>query len=77
MHPWLNEDLGQSSAIVRFNEKYKVFEVVDDGTSPIGWVFREKCENPADYPESTSIQRKLKARLLDGRPVGYGVGVRL
>lgn len=77
LHPWLKEDLGDSSAIVQFNSKYKVFEVVDDGVAPIVWVFKTKRENPNEYPEDTSIQRKLKARILEGRPFGYGVGVRL
>lgn len=77
MHPWLNEDLGERSSIVKFNQRYNVFEVVDDGVAPIGWVFQTKRENPEDYPEDTSIQRALKARMLSGKPFGYGVGVRL
>jgi hypothetical protein len=77
MHPWLCEDIGESSSIVRFAKKYKIFEVVDDGIAPINWVFLKKCENPCDYPEDTTIRRKLKARILEGRPFGYGVGVRL
>ena len=77
MHPWLCEDLGESSAIVNFAKKYKIFEVVDDGVAPIEWVFLKKCEDPHDYPEDTTIRRMLKSRLIDGRACGFAVGVRL
>ena len=34
-------------------------------------------ENPEDYPEGTSLQKKMKASLLAGKWFGMGRGIRM
>ena len=40
-------------------------------------VFGHLEENPAAYPEGTSLQKKMKAALLAGKCFGMGRGVRV
>ena len=39
-------------------------------------VFGSLAEDPATYPEETSLQRKMKMALLEGKHFGMGCGIR-
>ena len=39
------------------------------------WVFGGKKEDPNEYPENTSLQRKLKKYIIDGGKVGKASGL--
>ncbi len=77
MHPWLSECLGENSKIASFQQGYKLLDVADSPDAVIAWAFPEKCENPDDYPENTSLQRAAKERIKKGLPLGYAAGVKL
>ena len=77
IQPWLAEVLPEQSLISRFQGRYKIIDFVDDPGDVLRWVFPERCENPKDYPENTTIQRAVKERILRGDIIGYGSGVRL
>lgn len=77
LHPWLAECLSKSSGIVRFQSRYKIFEVEENAKETVHYVFFKKFDNPDLYPEDTTLQRLVKQRLIDGSPMGMGHGVRL
>ncbi len=77
MQPWLLDVLPKDSKIAKFQRKYRNIDFVEDPGDVLRWVFPTVCENPADYPEDTTVQRATKARILSGEIIGYGAGVRL
>ncbi len=76
IHPWLSECLGKDSKIAAFQQGYKLLKATESPDTVVAWVFPEKCENPDDYPENTSLQRIAKERIKKGLPLGIGAGVR-
>lgn len=77
IHPWISEDLPETSRIVQFQKKYKVLTVTQNENTVIDHVFPAKCEDSHDYPEENSLQRAAKKRLLEGKPLGLALGARL
>lgn len=77
IHPWLTEDLPETSRIVQFQKKYKVLTVEQNEEAVINQVFDKKCDEPKDYPEDTSLRRAVKSRRLGGKPMGLSLGARL
>jgi len=81
MHPWICECLSENSNLVRFQKKFRLYEVVENKAAPLEYVFPETYK-PGDtdftnYPENTSVQRILKNRLINNLPVGAAKGIRL
>ena len=81
MHPWISECLKEDSNLVRFQKKFRLYDVSESRTSPLEYVFPEHYK-PGDtdfinYPENTSLQRILKERLNNNLPVGVAKGIRL
>lgn len=75
LSPALGELLPQSSHIIQFQ---RMFDIV--GTDPNAqdwreWVFQRNPAPIGDLPERTSLQRGMKAYLLNGGQVGTGTGV--
>ena len=74
LSPVLEELLGEDSNIIRFRSRFEIY-----GTEPVRQaeerVFGSVLENPADYPENTTLQRNLKRSLLSGRTADMGCGV--
>ncbi len=77
LHPWLKEVLGESSGIIKFQNKYRVYTSVIDHDDVIEHVFTRFRDSVDEYPEDTSLQRIVKERLKSGAPMGTAVGVRL
>jgi len=72
--PQLRLWLGNDSNIIKFQRDYVlVNEVPSDGT--IYYLYLIKKDNPDDYPENTSLQRKVKAFIKSGGIVTEGYGV--
>lgn len=73
--PRLTALLPEGSGILRFQSDYDIrFEdAMDDGA--VQWVFKRKYEDLSALPEDTSLQRGLKALMLDGGHPGSGAGV--
>ena len=75
LHPALKELLGGESNIVRFQSLFDIVRVDEDDTSYRAFVFRRMDGDIADYPENTTLQRRLKEHLLRGGHMGAALGI--
>ena len=75
LHPALKELLGGESNIVRFQSLFDIVRVDEDDTSYRAFVFRRPDGDIADYPENTTLQRRLKEHLLRGGHMGSALGI--
>lgn len=75
LHPALKELLGEESNIVRFQSLFDIVRVDDCDLSYRAFVFRRTDGDIADYPEKTTLQRRLKRYLLAGGRFGSALGV--
>lgn len=74
LSPMLKELLPEGSNILRFQE---LFDIVPDeapGNNVLLWVFKNPRLPKEDYPENTSLQRKLKRFFLNGGQFLEGKG---
>lgn len=74
LSPLLKDFLPETSNILRFQQ---LFDIVPDqvpGKDVLLWVFKNPKLPKADYPENTSLQRKLKQFFLDGGQFVEGLG---
>lgn len=75
LHPALRDLLGEESNIVRFASLFDIARVDDEDTSYRAFVFRRTDGDIADYPEKTTLQRRLKEHLLRGGCTGSALGI--
>ena len=75
LHPALKELLGGESNIVRFQSLFDIVRVDEDDRSYRAFVFRRTDGDIADYPEKTTLQRRLKEHLLRGGHMGAALGI--
>lgn len=75
LHPALKELLGEESNIVRFQSLFDIVRVDEDDISYRAFVFRRTDGDIADYPENTTLQRRLKEHLLRGGHMGSALGI--
>ena len=75
LHPALKELLGGESNIVRFQLLFDLVRVDEDDLSYRAFVFRRTDGDIADYPEKTTLQRRLKEHLLRGGHMGAALGI--
>jgi len=74
LSPLLKDLLPGTSNILRFQE---LFDIAPDGTpgkDVLLWVFKNPRLPKEDYPENTSLQRKLKQFFLNGGQFLEGIG---
>ena len=79
-HSWLlSPDLAgllpANSRILKFQKSFQITPLDMPCRGVIQWVFKNPKLLPADYPENTSLQRKLKAFLLSGETFRDARGV--
>ena len=79
LSPVLKELLPPGTRIRRFQEAFDLTEEDPDDISALEWVFyvaggQQHSVNYTGLPENTSLQRKLKALLLNGRKPGNARG---
>lgn len=68
LNPTLKQIQGESSRITQFMECFTKYPNRDPaGKAVLGFVFGKQYNNPADLPEDTSLQRKLKKLYMDGK----------
>lgn len=68
----LRKLLGENSRIRHFQDRF-LFVYGDDSRDHCQqWLFKRTYENPADFPEDTSLQRSAKAFILSGGILGGG-----
>lgn len=70
-HSWLLSPdlellLPPMSNILAFQRSFHILPLEKPCTGVIQWVFRNPKLSPADYPENTTLQRRLKAFLQEG-----------
>ena len=66
LSPTLEDLLPPESNIRRFQQSFTITPLAVPCTGVIQWVFKNPNLPPERYPEDTSLQRKLKAFLLNG-----------
>ncbi len=71
MSPALEYLLPEKSKILAFQRRFQVLEHNADSMGVMEWVFPGHKEVSESLPETTSLQRKMKAWLLSGKKVGW------
>lgn len=76
LSPALVQFLDEDSNILAFQKRFEIL-CADDGEEYIEWLFRRPFDTPAEeLPETTRLQRRVKAWLLDNdESIGAGYGV--
>ena len=76
LSPTLTQFLDEDSNILAFQKRFTVTQT-EDGEEYIEWLFRRPFDTPAEeLPESTRLQRRVKAWLLEtDESIGAGYGV--
>lgn len=73
--PALRQMLGEDSGIRRFQDRFVSIREDAPPDDCVGYVFHVGADTPVcDYPEDTSLQRKIKALMLDGGHLNCGFG---
>ena len=67
--------LPAGSRIRGFQDLFEMAGCDESQNSCIVWLFKREYDDPAGYPEDTSLQRSVKAFLLNGGKVGFGTGL--
>ena len=76
LSPQLKEILTEDSRILQFQNLFEIC-YVDRERQAEERVFGFLADDPAGYPEKTSLQKKMKASLLAGKHYGMGCGIRV
>lgn len=71
MSPALHELLSEESNILAFQNRFKAVSTDEDGLGVLDWVFPPHKTVSDDLPETTSLQKRMKAWLLSGKKVGW------
>ena len=66
---------GEKSKITNLIRMFNVYPQKTGGKGPFGYVFPKNCDNYADLPEDTTLQRKMKQLYLDGDCIHEYAGV--
>ena len=74
LSPMLRDFLPEGSNILRFQELFDIESDTVPGRDVLLWVFKNPKLPVEDYPENTSLQRKLKHFFLDGGQFLEGKG---
>lgn len=74
LSPALPTLLPQSSRILYFQSNFEVLRHDPNADAALEWIFPDKNMPLADLPETTSLQKKVKALYLAGGSVGWTLG---
>ena len=78
LHPWMQEVLPETSSIVVFQRKFKLFRVEQKVESAVNWIFPGYGDRDiSEYPTDTSLRRAAIERIKTGKSIGVAWGVRL
>ena len=76
LYKGLEEFLDESSKIMQFQARFDIQKTNSVSKNALIYIFhRIDCNDCESLPESTSLQRKVKAHLLSGGTIGSGYGV--
>ncbi len=70
----LKKLLPEGSNILRFRAMFHRFEYFPNDAGYLLWVFKDPSLAPKDFPEDTSLQRKMKNFVIHGGKVGASHG---
>ena len=75
LYPGLDDVIDKNSNIGKFRSHFKVLKT-DFNEREAEWrVFGKVLKNVSDYPEETSLQKRIKQYLLNGKTLGNGWAV--
>lgn len=78
LSPTLKQLLPEESNILTFQQSFRITPLDSPCPGVLQWVFKNPALPPEQFPEDTSLQRKLKAFLLEGKVFsdakGYLIG---
>lgn len=78
LHPWMQEVLPETSAIIKFQKKFTLFRTDQNVAAAAYWIFPNYEEGDVSrLPADTTLRRAAIARIQEGNPFGIGYGVRL
>lgn len=77
LSPEVKEILPASSNILKFQNRFNIIEYEENDYDFLNFVFKSGIEKVdyIDLPETTTLQRKLKAKLLNGDKLHLGLGI--
>lgn len=77
LSPEVREILPASSNILKFQNRFNIIEYEENDYDFLNFVFNSGIEKVdyIDLPETTTLQRKLKAKLLNGDKLHLGLGI--
>lgn len=75
LYPGLQEILSENSNILKFQQEFRLLSVDYEEREGEQRIFDFLKEDPAEYPENTSLQRNAKKYLLSGKRLGSGLGI--
>ncbi len=77
LSPALGMLLSEDSNILRFQKQFSIVEENPEDISFMEWLFQtSKDADIRELPEATSLQKAVKHRLLSGKKIGSGRGIR-
>lgn len=75
LSPALKELLPENSNIIRFQNLFQVVKIHHAFPQAEQRIFGKVLKDKTEYPEYTSLQKKAKAYVLDGKDLGIGIGI--
>lgn len=75
LDPILKTIMDDTSNIICFQNRFQIQYVIADSQQAEERVFGRVFERKEQYPEKTSLQKKMKRLLLEGKQVGEGYGI--
>lgn len=75
MSPRLKEILNKESNILKFQNLFEIVKVYEAYPQAEQRVFQDIKEDKNLYPEDTSLRKRMKRYLLDGKNPGIGIGI--
>ena len=74
LSPVLKEFLPEESNIVKFQNLFEVVKVYHDYPQGEERIFQDVRKDKENYPENSSLQKKAKRYILEGKDLGIGIG---
>ena len=75
LSPRLKEVLGVESNILKFQNMFEIVKIYETYPQAEQRVFLDVEKDKQQYPEDTSLRKKLKQYLIEGKNPGIGVGI--
>ena len=74
LSPVLKEFLPEESNIVKFQNIFEIIKVYHDFPQAEERIFQDVRKDKENYPENSSLQKKAKRYILEGKDLGIGIG---